>query len=40
MVGVAEKQLKRVLAQRKFNCCFGLSRPEVQMVEVIRDRLV
>ena len=40
MVGVAEEQLKRVLAQRKVNCCFGLSRSEVQMIEVIRYRLI
>ena len=32
--------MKRVLAQRKLNCCFGLSRSEVQMIEVIRYRLI
>ena len=40
MIGVAEEQLKRVLAQRKLNCCFGLSRSEVQVIEVIRYRLI
>jgi len=40
MVGVAEEQLKRVLAQRKVNCCFGLARSEMQMIEVIRYRLI
>ena len=40
MDGVAEEQLKRVLAQGKVNCCFGLSRSEVQMIEVIRYRLI
>lgn len=40
MVGVAEEQLKRVLAQRKVNSCFGLSRSEVQMIEVVRYRLI
>jgi len=40
MVGVAKEQLKRVFAQRKVNYCLGLSRPEVQMIEVIRDRLI
>ena len=40
MIGVAEEQLKRVLAQRKVNCCFGLARSEMQMIEVIRYRLI
>jgi len=40
MVGVAEEQLKRVLAQWKVNCCFRLSRSKVQMIEVIGNRLI
>lgn len=40
MVFVAEQELKCVYPQWQVHGCFRLPRPEVQMVEVIRDGLV
>ena len=40
VVFVAEQELKRVYPQWQVHGCFRLPRPEVQMVEVIRDGLV
>src|SRR5262245_53225474 len=40
MLGVAQHELKRVLARRKFDPGFGLARPEMQMRLVLRDRFV
>ncbi len=37
---VAQKQLKRVRAQLQLDRCLGLAGAEVQMIEVVRNRLV
>ena len=40
MVRIAEEELKRVSTGGKRDRCFRLSRSEMQMIEVVRDRLV
>ena len=40
MVRIAEEELKRMSTRGKRNRCFCLSRSEMQMIEVVRDRLV
>jgi hypothetical protein len=40
VVLVAKQQLQSVRAERQLHFCFRLSEAEMQMVEVVRDRLV
>ena len=40
MLGIAQHQLKRMLAWRQFDTSLGLPRTEMQMVLVLRDRRV
>ena len=40
VLGIAQHQLKRMLARRQFDTGFGLARAEMKMVLVLRDRLV
>ena len=40
MFGVAKDELQRVFARRQFNVCFGLARPKMKMVLVLRNRVI
>src|ERR1700746_2978989 len=40
VAGIAEQEPQPVVAQRQGGLCFGLSGTEVQMIEVVRDRLI
>ena len=40
MLGITEDQLKSMLAGLKLQTSLGLTRPEMKMILVLRDRLV
>jgi hypothetical protein len=40
VVLVAEQELQSVVARGERHFCFGLPRAEMQMVEIVRDRLI